>query len=114
MNELQKLLVSFMSSSPAITTRTSTPLMGSPTADPGRVREDIAEFLANAIAVTPGKKPEETAYGRAIVDMLRDYGNPNIRELTLDNTNYRMRQKFSPSDKQKLMVKKWREKFGNE
>ena len=102
-----------MSSSPASTTRTSTPLMESPTAEPERVREDIAEFLANVIAVTPGEKPEETAYGRAIVDMLRDYGNPDINEMTLENANLTYRRKFKPSDQQKLMVKKWREKFGN-
>ena len=88
--------------------------MKNPIAEPERAREDIAGFLSNAIATTSGTMPEDTEYGRAIVDMLKDYGNPMIREMTIDNANMVYRQEFKPNDKQKLMVKKWRESFGNQ
>ena len=101
-------------SEPAVSTRTSTDFIKNPIVERERPREDIAEFLSNAIATTPETMPEDTEYGRALIDMLKDYGNPIINEMTLDNANLTYRREFTPSDEQKLMAKRWREHFGDE
>ena len=115
MNDLMKMLSGYLSSEPAVSTRTSTALGKDFLAnDKENIGEGLAKFLSNAIATSPGTAPEETAYGRAIIDMMRDYGNPIINEIDVNNAPLLTRKIFNPSDEQKLMVKKWQEQFGKE
>ena len=46
-----------------------------------RVRsESLLDFIKNAIATVPGVKPEETTYGRAIAQLVKEHGSPVIRQ----------------------------------
>ena len=82
--------------------------------DKENIREDLAKFLANSIATSPGIAPEKTSYGKALIDMMRDYGNPIINEINVKNAPILAHKRFKPSDSLRSRVKELQERLGKD
>jgi len=42
--------------------------------------QSLLDFISNAIATSPGVKPEKTSYGRAIAQIVKEHGSPFVRQ----------------------------------